>query len=571
MLSNKDIIRQLRLATSLMELHNENAFKIRGYQNAVATLERLAEPLADMNAEQLASVEGLGKSLTASIQELLTTGTFPQLQELLDQTPEGVVAMLDIKGLGPKKIRQIWQELGIENADDLLKACQEDTLCKVKGFGAKTQETIRQALLFTRANEGKVRYADIEASAETLESSLQEHFKNSSIALCGQYRRRLDVLDRLCLLIGHEQPEEVFSFINSLEGLEQQLSKSGPFVWRGTFTEFKPLVEIHICPAENFPNMLFKLTGAPAHLSAQLEGGRNLLQICDEQPYPSEEAIYQAANLAYVAPELREGLFEIPLAEKDTLPKLIEFSQLKGTLHNHSTYSDGKHSLRVMAEHCRSLSYEYLGISDHSRTAFYAGGLEVERVLQQQEEIDQLNKELAPFRIFKGIESDILPDGSLDYPDEILAGFDFIVASIHGNLNMGLQKATDRLLTAIRNPFTTMLGHPTGRLLLRREGYPIDHKAVIDACAQEGVIIEINANPWRLDIDWRWIQYALKQGVMLSINPDAHEKDGYNDMYYGVLTGRKGGLPPEMTFNTRSLAELEQYFNKRKEKAQTKA
>jgi DNA polymerase (family 10) len=571
MLSNKDIIRQLRLATSLMELHNENAFKIRSYQNAVAALERLGEPLADMDAEQLASLEGVGKSLAASIKELLASGSFPQLNELLDKTPEGVVAMLDIKGLGPKKIRQIWQELGIEDADALLLACEEDALCKVKGFGNKTQETIRQALLFSRANIGKVRYADIEATAEALEKSLQEQFKEAPLALSGQYRRRLDVLDNLSLLIGHTRPEEVFGFINTLEGLQQQLERSGPFAWRGKILAFKLDFEVHVCPPEAFTNMQFKLTGAATHLRAQLESGRSLLQVAEEQLYSSEEAIYQAAKLAYVAPELREGLFEVPLAEKDALPELLEYGQLKGSLHNHSTYSDGKHSLREMAEHCRSLGYEYLGISDHSRTASYAGGLEVEKVLQQHEEIEQLNKEMAPFRIFKGIESDILSDGALDYPDDILARFDFIVASIHGNLNMGLKKATDRLLTAIRNPYTTILGHPTGRLLLRREGYPIDHRAVIDACAEEGVIIEINANPWRLDMDWRWVQYALEKGVILSINPDAHEKDGFHDMYYGVLTGRKGGLTADMTFNTRSAAEVEQYFSKRKEKSITQA
>lgn len=571
MLSNKDIIRQLRLAASLMELHNENAFKIRSYQNAIMALERLGEPLADMEQDQLARLEGVGKSLAASIKELLGSGSFPQLNELLEKTPEGIVAMLDIKGLGPKKIRQIWQELGIEDADALLQACDEDALCKVKGFGTKTQDTIRQALLFTRANEGKVRYADLEETAETLEKDLQQQFKDSPLALSGQYRRRLDIIDRLCLLIGHTRPEEVFQYLNSLAGLQQQLAQSGPFVWRGILKEFKLNVEVFVCLPEAFTNMQFKLTGAPTHLRAQLESGRNLLQLANEQLYSSEKDIYEAANLAYVEPELREGIFEIPLAEKHELPQLLEFSQLKGALHNHSTYSDGKHSLREMAEHCRALGYEYLGISDHSKTAFYAGGLEVDRVLQQHEEIEQLNKEMAPFRIFKGIESDILPDGSLDYPDDVLARFDFIVASIHGNLNMSMKKATDRLLTAIANPYTTILGHPTGRLLLRREGYPIDHRAVIDACAEHGVIIEINANPWRLDIDWRWVQYAIEKGVMLSINPDAHEKEGYRDMYYGVLAGRKGGLTPEMTFNTRSVTALEEHFNKRKEKAPVKA
>jgi DNA polymerase (family 10) len=263
---------------------------------------------------------------------------------------------------------------------------------------------------------------------------------------------------------------------------------------------------------------------------------------------------------------MREGFGEVALAKANKIPKLLEESDLKGILHNHSTYSDGKHSLRQMAVYCKELGFEYLGISDHSRTAFYAGGLEIEKVLKQHSEIDELNLELAPFRIFKGIESDILTDGKLDYPDEILEKFDFIVASIHSILNMDIGKATRRLITAIENPNTTILGHPTGRLLLRRAGYPIDHKAIIDSCAVNNVVIEINANPWRLDLDWRWIHYAMDQGVKLSINPDAHEMDGYKDMKYGVLIGRKGGLTKAMTLNTQSGNEIAAYFSERKSK-----
>ena len=570
-MSNKDIIRQLRLATSLMELHNENAFKIRGYQNAVIAVERLNQPLYGMDQSEIASLDGIGKSLASSIREMLDTGSFTQLNELLEKTPEGIIDMLEIKGLGPKKIRLIWQELGIENVADLLQACENNVLSKVKGFGEKTQETIRQALLFTRSNIGKIRYADVEAAATALEKEIQNKFPDSQVALCGQFRRRLEILDSLCLLIGHNTPQDVQEYLAGLPGMEQQLEKSGPFVWRGTFKDFTLPTEVHICKPEAFTNMLFKLTGAPTHLQARLSSGKNLLQLLGEKEYATEKDIYQAAGMAYVEPELREGLFEISLAEKNELPQLLEHSELKGILHNHSTWSDGKNSLREMAEHCRDLGFEYLGISDHSRTAFYAGGLEIERVKQQQDEIDQLNREMAPFRIFKGIESDILPDGSLDYPEEVLASFDFIVASIHGNLNMSIEKATQRLITAINNPYTTILGHPTGRLLLRREGYPVDHQAVIDACAEKGVIIEINANPWRLDMDWRWVKYTIEKGVLLSINPDAHETAGYKDMHYGVLVGRKGGLSTEMTFNTRSAAEVAEYFNKRKEKAKKQA
>ncbi len=569
-MNNKEIIRQLKLTISLLEVHNENVFKIRSYQNAVMALERIGEPLADMSQEQIADINGVGKSLATTIRSLAETGSFSQLEELQEQTPEGVVRMLEIKGLGPKKVRQIWQELDIVNTEALLEACEQGTLSKVKGFGAKTQDTIRQALLFVEANKGKVRYADLEAAAEALQKALQAKFPEQQVAMCGQYRRRLEIIDTLCLLVAHESPKAVCEFMGALDSVSTDMQKCGPFVWRGAYKAFELTTEVHICKPAQFTNMLFKLTGSATHLRAQLQSGSNLLQVVQEQVYESEEAIYKAAGLSFVPPELREGLFEIPLAENNKVPVLLEPADLKGSLHNHSTYSDGKHSLREMAEHCRDLGYEYLGISDHSRTAFYAGGLEVERILQQHEEIDQLNKELAPFKIFKGIESDILHDGSLDYPEDVLERFDFIVASIHGNLSMSLEKATERLITAIRNPFTTQLGHPTGRLLLRREGYPIDHRAVIDACAEEGVIIEINANPWRLDLDWRWVQYALEKGVKLSINPDAHEKDGYLHMKYGVLVGRKGGLTAKMTFNALSQAEVEAHFKARKERAAKK-
>ncbi|XFE76247.1 PHP domain-containing protein [Algoriphagus halophilus] len=313
------------------------------------------------------------------------------------------------------------------------------------------------------------------------------------------------------------------------------------------------------------------LSSSPTFLSEPVTEKENVGDLLNKKDYSNEEEFFQNNKLEFIPVEMREGLGEVSLAKEHKIGKLLEDSDLKGILHNHSTYSDGKHGLKQMAEYCRDLGYEYLGISDHSRTAFYAGGLEVERIIKQHQEIDELNRELAPFKIFKGIESDILPDGSLDYPDDVLESFDFIVSSIHSILNMDIKKATNRLLTAIENPYTTILGHPTGRLLLRRAGYPIDHKSIIDACAKNKVVIEINANPWRLDLDWRWVRYAMDQGVMLSINPDAHEMDGYSDMKYGVLTGRKGGLTKDMTLNAFSREEIDSYFSERKASIKSKS
>ena len=262
------------------------------------------------------------------------------------------------------------------------------------------------------------------------------------------------------------------------------------------------------------------------------------------------------------APSISESSFTI----ENPPPELLSLEDLKGPFHNHSNYSDGAYTIKQLADYCIEQGYEYLGLSDHSKSAFYANGLQEFQVAKQHEEIDKLNEELAPFKIFKGIESDILNDGSLDYENDVLASFDFIVASVHSNLNMDIQKATQRLIKAIENPYTTFLGHPTGRLLLRRKGYPVDHKKIIEACAANNVIIEINANPWRLDIDWRWVHFALDNGVVLSINPDAHEIEGFGDMKYGVYTGRKGGLTSEMTFNTWPLEKVENYLKDRKSK-----
>ncbi|HWK98367.1 MAG TPA: hypothetical protein VNQ55_00405, partial [Parapedobacter sp.] len=311
----------------------------------------------------------------------------------------------------------------------------------------------------------------------------------------------------------------------------------------------------------SFFRQLLITTGSDEHL-------RQLDELLTEPQLPdfdSEEAIYKSVGLPYIQPELREGNNEITLAKNSALPNLVSYADLRGTLHNHSTYSDGVNTLEEMALYCRDeLQLEYLGICDHSRAAVYAKGMNIERVQEQWVEIDTLNANLAPFRIFKGIESDILGDGSLDYPDEILAGFDFVVASIHSNLKMDKERATDRLIKAIENPYTTILGHPTGRLLLSRPGYPLDYQRIIDACAAHGVIIEINANPLRLDLDWHWQRYAIEKGVLLSINPDAHRNSGFHDMQYGVHVARKGGVPPHNCLNTFSVDAIADYFNQRK-------
>jgi DNA polymerase (family X) len=566
-LENKDIVRAFRLATSLMELHDENPFKIRTYTNAVAVLERLEAPLNGLSAEELERLDGIGKALAGKIAEISETGSFAELDKFISATPPGVIDMLRIKGIGPKKIRTIWKDLGVVSTEALLEACENNQIAALKGFGAKTQETIKNALLYTQESKGKLLYAELEPTALHLREFLREKLNTDKVEIAGEIRRRLEIIQNLLLLVGVEDPLEVPKALAEVPGLQPDPVRSGPFIWRGRENTSGLAVEIKTVPPAAFVNQLFLHTGSEGHIAGLYNDSEALIGLTRQEQFSSEAAIYERAGLSFVEPEMREGTHELLLARENALPELLTDDDLRGILHNHSTYSDGVHTLEQMATHCRDKGYDYLGICDHSKSAFYANGLQEFRVKEQHREIDKLNHKLAPFVIFKGIESDILADGSLDYTDEVLASFDFVVASIHSNLKMDITKATDRLIGAIQNPYTTILGHPTGRLLLRREGYPIDHKAVIDACAEHGVIIEINANPWRLDLDWRWVAYALSKEVKMSINPDAHSMAGYDDMRYGVFMGRKGGLTKEMTLNTFSVAALADHFAARKRRA----
>ena len=559
-MENKAIARTLRLLSQLMELHDENPFKIKSIANAAFKVDKSPVKLGGKSLEELEKVDGIGKSIAAKLVELFETGTIAELQQLLDATPAGIVEMLGIKGIGPKKIATIWHDLGIENVGELYYACNENRLIEAKGFGLKTQEDIKKVIEFKMASSGKFLYAQVEPIADELLKRFEALFPGIPMTLCGEFRRRCDIINELCFVIATD-PDTAIAKIQHTELLSdmtvQQNTLSG-------VTEHGVRVSITVADTDYY-KQVFVQTGNKEHVEAVLA----LIKDLNFKP-TSEEEIYQKAGLQYMAPELREDDDFIAKAEKNELPKLIEYTDLKGTLHNHSTWSDGVTTIEEMAFYCRDeLKLEYLGMCDHSKTAFYAKGLSIEQVLRQHEEIDSLNKKLEGFHIFKGIESDILNDGSLDYPDEILQRFDFVVASVHSNLKMAEDKATARLIKAIETPYTTILGHPTGRLLLSRNGYPIDFKKVIDACAANNVVIEINANPLRLDLDWRWHQYALDKGVWLSINPDAHRVEGFLDMHYGTLVARKGGLYKERCLNALSFEQINKAFASRKAKIAT--
>jgi len=541
-MTTEEIAHALKLTAQLMELHGENPFKIKSIANAAYKLDKTDIDLQGKSLSELELIEGIGKGIAAKINELLITGNLTELSELFLATPPGVIEMLKIKGIGPKKVGQLWRELEIEGVGELLYACNENRLLALKGFGAKTQEQVRKQIEFFQLNIGKFHFASLEKFGLDLVDFLKNKYQTEFVALSGQMRRKCEVIDLV---------EVVIAVAGNVSFDEME-------------NERNVKIKVITCAADQFYPILFETTATEDHLLkagfkqglSYASGSTSVLDM--------ESGIYASLGLQYIEPELREGLTEVSSAKENKIPKLIELSDLKGILHNHSTYSDGMNSLKEMAEYCKELGYEYLGICDHSQSAFYAQGLKPDRVFEQHAEIDLLNKKLFPFRIFKGIESDILNDGSLDYSDDVLKSFDFIVASVHSNLKMNEEKATARLLKAIENPFTTILGHPTGRLLLSRPGYPIDHKKIIDACAANGVIIELNAHPYRLDIDWRWIPYCLERGVKISINPDAHEKSGYHDMYFGTCVARKGMLSKEMCLNSLSLTEIESYFLSRK-------
>ena len=554
-MENDELVDSLELLVKLWDVHGVNEFKAKNLSFAVRGLDKFPGKINQLTTDQLVLIPGVGKIIVQLIYQLAQTGTCQELEEIVEKTPAGILDLLKIKGLGAKKVRAIWQELNVSNFEDLNTACQNGQIEKLKGFGSAIQSSIQSQIIYIQENRKKLRLDKAIFLSDRILAMLQVTF--DKIAISGELRRNCEVITSLVFVIETDNIFGSQSEISELKGFAEDLQASSPFTWRGFFEDHLIPIEIHLVNESEFVSALFQHSAHENHLESidfynQFQG-KTLL---------TEESIYQASNKPYILPEMREGLQEFEWAGQHKNTDLIEEQDLQGCLHNHSVYSDGKNTLQEMAEACRSLGLHYFGIADHSQYAAYAGGLKEEDVYRQHEEIDRLNSLWSDFTILKGIEADILPDGSLDYNDHILSQFDYVVASVHANLTMDLDKAMDRLIRAIENPYTSILGHPTGRLLLSRPGYPLNTHKILDACLANGVSIELNASPYRLDLDWRHIYAAMDKGVFVSINPDAHKIEGLKDMTYGVKVGRKGGLLKALTLNALPLNDLIAFFKK---------
>jgi DNA polymerase (family 10) len=530
-------------------LRGGNPYRSKAYTRAAENLLALTEPLEDLVAEgRLTEIPGVGDAIAGIIIKLHRTGDHPSLQSMRKEMPADALEMLSIPGLRPDKVLKIYKELGVASLDELEKAAKEDRLKPVKGLGAALQAKVLQGIEIRRRGEGQ---RHLHRAAKLLDSA-QEQLRRSKLAIeqtvpAGDFRRGCELVGDLALVVQTDK----------LEGAAPRKlpSNSQLSVW--------------LTDKRRLGGTLISATGSQKHVEQLRELAVQNGMALDEQGLHvgrkviarKEEEIYAALGLQFIEPELREGLDEIELAKAHKIPRLVSDGDIRGILHAHTDRSDGVDTLAVMAEATKRRGYEYFGVADHSRSAHYAGGLSIEEIAQQHTEIDNLNQRYGGrFRVFKGIESDILADGSLDYPDEVLTTFDFVVASVHSRFKLGRKEQTERILAAVANPRTTILGHMTGRQLLRRPGYDVDVEKILRACAKHGVAVEINANPWRLDLDWRWHRHALEVGCMMSINPDAHSTSEIDLTHWGVEMARKGCVPKNRVLNCLSLQDITTYL-----------
>jgi len=549
-MDNYDIAEQFSLLSKLMDIHGENSFKSKSYSSAAFAIEKLPQQIAALPPEKIFQIRGIGESVGKKVIGMLQTGELDVLREYLGNTPSGVLEMMNIKGLGPKKINVLWKDMKIDSIEELRKACEENRVADKKGFGEKTQQNILNSIRFQQQSAGKYLYKKVEAFADAITTKLKEKFPDQKIEITGEFRRQLEIIESLEWVTTVSTDDLKNYLLN--DQVHLVADRDGMLVFSAEDTIF---LRFHVVTKTEFYKKLLETSCSEEFLN---EWNTNV------KPYDStsEEEIFSSIKVNYIPAFLRESKAILAKAKESDFKDIVQTSDIKGLIHSHSNWSDGSYTIEEMANELITLGFEYLVISDHSKAAYYANGLTEQRIREQHRYIDDLNKKLAPFKIFKSIECDILTDGSLDYENKILSTFDLVITSIHSNLDMDEEKAMKRLIGAITNPYTTILGHMTGRLLLRRKGYPVDHKTIIDACADHHVVIEINASPSRLDMDWRWIDYAMEKGLTLSINPDAHTTEEFHNIKYGVLVAQKGPLPKNKNLSSYSLKEFEEYLQR---------
>ena len=573
------------IATLLALKPEASVFELRAYENAARALVSLDGDLNGLVAEKkLKGTPGLGLTMIKRVEEAVQNGKIAFLDELRAETPAVKLEMMRIPGVGPKKINAIYDQLHVNTIADLEQACKDDKVAKIPGFGKKTQDKILQGLAFLKQHADRFRFDVAFAEAERIRSALATLPGIVRLEVAGSLRRRRETVKDIDMVASvddnapEEAREKIMSFFTSQPTV---ISITGKGTTKSSVVLASGIaMDLRVVSDSQFPSTLHHFTGSRDHHIPLRRRAQNMGMTINDYglfkvsegkeeliPCHEERDIYAALKLDYIAPELREDTGEIDAAAQHKLPKLVEQSDMRGILHAHSTYSDGQKTLREMVAGCIERGYSYLGITDHSKAAAYAGGLSEEDVRRQWSEIDQINGELqGRFRILKGIECDILKDGVLDFPDELLAGFDFVIASIHSNFNLPPEEQTQRMLKAIANPYTSIIGHPTGRILLGRAGYTLDMEAVIDAAAEQGVCIEINAHPSRLDLDWRLVRKARDKGLKVPLGPDAHAIEGLDDVFYGLGIARKGWLSADDVPNTYDSERIVAFFRAQRER-----
>jgi DNA polymerase (family 10) len=571
-MDKKAVASVLEQIAAFLELKGENPFRVRAFRTASRALVGFSGDLRQsLEDGSLASTKGIGPATLQIVTELVRTGRATMLEELREQIPAGLVEMLEISGLGVAKIRQIHDVLGIDSLPELEAAAQDGRLAKLPRFGARTSENILKAIAFLRQATSFRLMHHAADEAESLRAALERLPGVRSAIVAGDVRRRSEVVKELVfVLVAESSPADLFRKLSQLPGVQEYAGQDE----RRLTLRFSggSSAQIVVTTPVNAGTVLVQATGNDEHLRdlsihAREKGfglnGAALWRGSEFVPTPNEATFYQALGLSYIPPELREGRGEIAAASHEPLPRLLESRDLKGFLHCHTRYSDGSASVEQLARACQAAGYEYLGVTDHSQAAAYAGGLTPEDLARQGEEIEEVNSRLEGFRVLKGIEADILQDGRVDYDERVLAQLDFVIASIHSRFNLDKRQMTARMLAAMDNPFLTIIGHPTGRLLLSRDPYPIDLDAVIEKAAASGVALEINADPHRLDLDWRVLRQARKAGAEISIGADAHNVAGLSYVEYGVGMARKGWLGSADVLNARPVEEFLSFARRR--------